>query len=90
MHAHPLRLLPPVGPQHSPISIAAVQLPVLPEEKFDQQRQERSDIIVSRVYAHILKAQQRNADKQARLIASRKAGIGSKLQPRDLTSLNAS
>ena len=81
VHAHPLRLPPPVGPSHPPISVAAVQLPVLPEETFIQQRHECSDIMASRVYDHILKAQQRNADKQARLLASRKAGRGRKLQP---------
>ena len=84
VHAHPLRLPPPVGPSHPPISVAAVQLPVLPEETFVQRRHERSDIMASRVYDHILKAQQRNADKQARLLASRKAGRGRKLQPGDL------
>ena len=84
VHAHPLRLPPPVGPNHPPISVAAVQLPVLPEETFIQQRHERSDIMASRVYDHILKAQQRNADKQARLLASSKAGRGRKLQSGDL------
>ena len=87
VNAHQLRLQPPVGPNHPPISVAAVQRPVLPEETFIQQRHERSDIMASRVYDHILKAQQRNADKQARLIASRKAGRGKKLQPRDLACI---
>ena len=59
----------PVGPNHPPISVAAVQLPVLPEETFIQRRHECSDIMASWVYDHILKAQQRNADKQARLLA---------------------
>ena len=40
MHAHPLRLPPPVGPNHPPISVAAIQLPVLPQETFIQQRHE--------------------------------------------------
>ena len=84
LHAHPLCLPPPVGPHHPPISVAAVQLPVLPEETFIQQRHERSDIMASRVYDHILKAQQRNADRQARLLASRMAGMGRKLLPGDL------
>ena len=73
-----------MGPNRPPISVAALQLPVLPEETFIQQRHERSDIIASRVYDHILKAQQRNADNQARLLASRKACRGKKLHPGDL------
>ena len=84
VHAHPLRLPPPVGPNHPPISVSAVQLPVLPEKTFIQQRHERPDSMASRVYDHLVKAQQRNTDKQARLFASRKAGRGRKLQPGDL------
>ena len=84
VHAHLLRLTPPVGPNHPPNSVAAVQLPILPEETVIRQRHEHSDIMASWVYDHILKAQQRNADKQARLLASRKAGRGRKLRPGDL------
>ena len=76
VHAHPLRLPPPVGPNHPPISDAAVQLPVPPEETFIQRRHECSDIMASRVYDHILKAQQRNADKQAFLPLARLVGGG--------------
>ena len=66
VHAHPLRLPPLVRPNHPPVLVAAVQLPVLPEETFSQQRQERSDITASREYDHIWKAQQRNADEHTR------------------------
>ena len=41
-------------------------------------------MMASRVCDHILKAQQRNADKQARLLASLKAVRGRKMQPGDL------
>ena len=84
VHAHPLRLPPPVDPNHPSILVAAVLLPVLPEETFIQQHHARSDILSSQVHDHILKAEQRNADKQARLLASHKAGRGRKLQPGDL------
>ena len=89
VYAHPLRLPPLVGPNHPPILVAVVQLPVLPEETFIQQRHERSDIMASRVCAHVLKAQQRNANKQARLLASRRAGRGRKFRNLEtlLTSL---
>ena len=40
--------------------------------------------MASRVYDHILKARQHNGDKHARLLASRQAGGGRKLQPGDL------
>ena len=84
VRAHPLCLPPPVGTNHPRILVAAVQLRILPEETFIQQRHERSDIMASRVYDHILKAQQRNADKQARLLASRKAGRARKFRRGDL------
>ena len=49
VHVHPLHLPPPVGPNHPPISVAAVQLPILPENTFLPQRPERSNIMASRV-----------------------------------------
>ena len=78
VHGHPLRLRmpPPVRPNHPPFSVAAVQLHVLPEEMLIQKRHKRSNIVASRVYDHVLIAQQRNAGKQTRLLASRKASAG--------------
>ena len=90
VHVHPLRLPPLVGPNHPPVSVAAVQLPLLPEETFIQRRHVCSDIMASRVYDHILKGQQRDSDKQAHLLASRKAGRGGNCNLETLpTTLNA-
>ena len=50
--------------------VAAFQLSFLPEETFVQQCQERFDVVASRVIDHMLKAQQHNADKQARILAT--------------------
>ena len=80
VHAHPLSQPPPVGPNHTPISVAAVQHSVLPQDTFLQQHQNRFDMMASWVHDHCLKAQQRIADKQARLLASYKAGRVRKLQ----------
>lgn len=43
-------------------------------KRITQKCQERSEIMASRVYDHILQAQQCNDDKLARFLASRKAG----------------
>lgn len=70
-----------MGPRHPLITVAAVQLAAILEEVFVQQRQERSDTMVSRVCNHSLKAQRRRVGKQARILASRKVGRGRKLHP---------
>ena len=62
LHAHPLRLPPPVDPNQPPSTVAAVQLPVLPEGSFVQQQLEPCDVMASRVYDHVFKSQQRSAD----------------------------
>lgn len=84
VHAQRLRLPPPVGPHHTPPQVASVQLPELPEHRHVQQRDQRADEMTSRVYEQILQAQQRNAERQAHLLAARKSGRGRKLQAGDL------
>ena len=57
------------------------------EREYVKERDARVDEVASRVYDRILRAQQRNADRQTQLLASRKPGRGRRLQAGDLAFL---
>lgn len=75
---------PPVGPHAAAPSVAAVEVGSSPEADYVRARDARAGRVASRVHDNILKAQQRNADRQAHLLASRRPRRGKKLQPGDL------